>query len=237
MSGPSFRSAAAIVVALIVPTVAGAQRARGAPLPPSASAPAPSGSSLRTPMIVAPQGTWGSVPRLPERRSPDRHVRRYPGRRFSGFDTFGAPIWVPYAVPVEVPYAVPVEVPYPVPLYPPNRRFRSKEPPRRPAPGESKMLVMGSGIDAGGGTLGVESMGDSLVRLTWMPNTRQVREARVFLADSAQRQLRSQRLDSVSTSALFETKPLGSRVRYAGLTVVMAHGTILTTLVPYPPDR
>jgi hypothetical protein len=237
MSGPSFRSAAALVVALIVPAVAGAQRARGAPLPPP-SAPAPSGGSLGgTPMIVAPQGTWGSVPRLRDRGSPDHRFRRHPGRRLSGFDTFGAPIWVPYAAPVEVPYAVPVEVPYPVRLYPPNRRFRPKEPPRRPAPGESKMLVMGSGLDAGGGTLGVESMGDSLVRLTWVPSTRQVREARVFLADSAQHQLRSQRLDSVSTSALFETTPLRSRVRYAGLTVVMAHGTILTTLVPYPPDR
>jgi hypothetical protein len=180
---------------------------------------------------------WGSAPSLPQKRFPDHHFRRHPERRVSGFDSFGSPIWVPYAVPVEVPYPVAVEVPYVVPMYPPNRRFRPKEPPRRPAPGESRMLVMGSGIDAGGGTLDVESLGDSLVRLTWVPNTRQVREARVFLADSAQRPIRSQRVDSVSTSALFETKALRGRVRHAGLTVVMAHGTIVTTLVPYPPDR
>ncbi len=138
-----------------------------------------------------------------------------------------------YSQPV-IPYQVPVYVPVPVPVW--TREYVGPAaPPAKPYdPKKSRMLTIGGGADGGGGVMRVERLADSVLRVTWLGNVRPVREARLFLADSAQRPLRSALVDSVTTSAVFRISGLESQIAYTGLTVFFANGAIETTLVPYP---
>jgi hypothetical protein len=94
------------------------------------------------------------------------------------------------------------------------------------------MMTIGGGADGGGGVMRIEAVNDSIIRLTWLGTARPVREARLYLADSAQRPLRSALVDSSTASALFKTSDLRPRLVYYGLTVHFSNGAIETTLVP-----
>jgi hypothetical protein len=142
---------------------------------------------------------------------------------------------VPYVAETVVQYPVPVPVYVPVPY---ATRPTEPAPPRKPYdPAKSRMLTIGGGADGGGGVMRIEPVSDSLVRLTWLGNPRPIREARLFLADSAQHQLRSARVDSVTPSVLFDLTPWRADVAYAGLTIHFADGATQTTLVPFPAGR
>jgi hypothetical protein len=95
------------------------------------------------------------------------------------------------------------------------------------------MLTIGAGADGGGGVMRIEAVNDSVVRLVWLGTPRAVREARLYLADSAQRPLRSALVDSSTPSALFKISDVAPRLVYYGLTIAFADGAIETTLVPY----
>jgi hypothetical protein len=96
----------------------------------------------------------------------------------------------------------------------------------------SKLIVIGGGSGGGGDALTVESVGDS-VRLNWLPNGRQAREVKLFVADSAQRQLATRIASPAMPSATFEVATLSSPVAFAGVSVTFADGVISTTVVPY----
>jgi hypothetical protein len=142
----------------------------------------------------------------------------------------GLPVYIPFAVPFEIPYVVPVSSYY-VPAY----AARPEPPPVPPAPGHSKMIVVGGGNPMGAGGVTVEQVNDSLLRLTWVSGAQAVHDVRLFLADSSQQTLRSQPVDPATPSVLFVTRAFRGRIAYAGVSGVMAYGTILTTLVPYQP--
>jgi hypothetical protein len=144
-------------------------------------------------------------------------------------------LWdVGYAADTYVPYAVPYYVPVPVATYQPVAPAPNPAPPREPYdPTKSRMLTIGAGADGGGGVMRIERVDDRTLRLTWRGTTQAVREAKLFLADSTQRTLRSARVDAESPSALFEIQGLEPKIAYTGLTVVFADGSVQTTLVPY----
>ncbi len=87
----------------------------------------------------------------------------------------------------------------------------------------------------GGDVLRIESVSDSVARVTWAGTTRPIRQARLFLADSVQQSLRGALVDQETPSALITFADLAPRVAYVGLTITLADGTIETTLVPYKP--
>jgi len=87
----------------------------------------------------------------------------------------------------------------------------------------------------GGDVMRIESVSDSVARVTWLGTTRPIREARLFLADSVQQALRGALVDNQTPSALFTFADLAPRVAYVGLTITLANGLIETTLVPYRP--
>ena len=143
------------------------------------------------------------------------------GRYFSSFT-----IGYPFAVPVVVPYFV---VATPEVYVEPSVEERYVEAAPRAA---SKLIVIGGGSGGGGDALTVESVGDS-VRLNWLPNGRQAREVKLFVADSAQRQLATRIASPAMPSATFEISTLSSPVAFAGVSVTFADGVISTTVVPY----
>ncbi|MGH7709991.1 MAG: hypothetical protein ACREOG_01835 [Gemmatimonadaceae bacterium] len=185
-----------------------------------------------------PTMRFGSMPRSDFDRfdGMGRWPRRHSGPRYftPGFShrSFGF-LGVPYVTETVVAYAVPYYVPVPAPVqtWPaPSPRT----PPRVYDPTKSKMLTIGGGADGGGGVMRIESVSDSVVRLTWLGNPRPIREVRVLLADSTQRTLRSALVDRETPSALLRVADLATRVAYVGLTITFADGAIETTLVPYP---
>ncbi|MGQ0639778.1 MAG: hypothetical protein ACT4P6_03260 [Gemmatimonadaceae bacterium] len=102
-------------------------------------------------------------------------------------------------------------------------------------PTKSRMLTVGGGVDGGGGVMRVETLSDSVARVTWLGTTRPIRDARVFLADSVQQSLRGALIDHNTPSALLKIGDLAPRVAYVGLTITLANGAIETTLIPYDP--
>jgi hypothetical protein len=152
---------------------------------------------------------------------------------------FGISSFDSYAVPFAVPYPVPYAVPYAVPVYAPSDSRREREPAepaRRPAPGKSRMIVVDSAGGDGSASIRIETRDDSRVRLTWTGTSdvgTGAREAELFVADSARRPIRSRRVDAATPVALLDLRGLGDRIAYAGVSVELAHGTILTTLVPF----
>jgi hypothetical protein len=143
------------------------------------------------------------------------------GGLFSSFT-----IGYPFAVPIVVPYFV---VATPEVYAEPAAEERYVEEAPRAA---SKLIVIGGGSGGGGDALTVESVGDS-VRLNWLPNGRQAREVKLFVADSAQRQLATRIASPAMPSATFEVATLSSPVAFAGVSVTFADGVISTTVVPY----
>ncbi len=238
MSRARYAKTLGVVLPMLLPAYGGAQRS-GEPIRMSTSpSVAPRPSSL--PVI-----RMGSLPRI-ETNFPSwdggRRIDaggRSLGRGFARSTTFG--LWrtgvidAPYLAQSFVPYQVPVYVPVPVPFYP-REYVRAPEAPTKPYdPTKSKMLTIGAGADGGAGVMRIEQVSDSVLRLTWLGSTRRIREARLFVADSAQRSLRTSLVDATTPSALFLIAPFASKVAYTGLTVVFADGATQTTLVPYPP--
>ena len=143
------------------------------------------------------------------------------GRFFSSFT-----IGYPFAVPIVVPYFV---VATPDVYVEPSVEERYVEEAPRSA---SKLIVIGGGSGGGGDALTVESIGDS-VRLNWLPSGRQAREVKLFVADSAQRQLATRIASPAMPSATFEVATLSAPVAFAGVSVTFTDGVISTTVVPY----
>jgi hypothetical protein len=100
--------------------------------------------------------------------------------------------------------------------------------------GPTKSAPLSTGT-AGGDVMRIESVSDSVARVTWLGTTRPIREARLFLADSVQQSLRGALVDQETPSALFTFADLAPRIAYVGLTITLANGLIETTLVPYRP--
>jgi hypothetical protein len=143
------------------------------------------------------------------------------GRYFSSFT-----IGYPFAVPIIVPYFV---VATPEVYVEPRAEERYVEDTPRAA---SKLIVIGGGSGGGGDALTVESVGDS-VRLNWLPNGRKAREVKLFVSDSAQRQLATRIASPAMPSATFEIATLSAPVAFAGVSVTFADGVMSTTVVPY----
>jgi hypothetical protein len=169
------------------------------------------------------------------------------GARYCGTTLFfGFPYVVsPYVVPVPLPMDVTDQSSYyaqPAPSEPlaPAPAPRSTD----TSFAHSKLIIVGGESGRGGDALTIEQLGDSVLRLTWLGSIRPIREARVFVADSTQRTLRSQRVDVKTPSALFETRELRRRIAYAGVAVTFTDGVMSTTMVPVrlgaersPPER
>jgi hypothetical protein len=86
-----------------------------------------------------------------------------------------------------------------------------------------------------GRAIRIEPVSDSVTRVNWLGTPREIREARVFLADSLQQALRGALVDKDTPSVLLKLTEIGNRVAYVGLTVTLANGLVETTLVPYRP--
>ena len=105
----------------------------------------------------------------------------------------------------------------------------SYEPPRA----ASKLIVVGGGSTTGSGdALTIEALGDS-VRLNWLGANRPVREVKLFVADSARRELATRSASPMAPTATFEVATLSAPVAFAGVTVTFADGAMTTTTVPY----
>lgn len=230
-----------IVLAALVPVYAGAQH-RGQPATSSGTVGAPYPSTI-------PPIRMGSLPQGNGVNRPwgDGRTWYRAGQRFgSGFGNRplhllgrarGGFVDVTYLSQSAIAYQVPVYVPVPVPVpFWSGPSARVPEAPAKPYdPEKSKMLTIGAGADGGAGVMRIEQVSDSVLRLTWLGSIRRIREARLFVADSAQRSLRTSLVDATTPSALFLIAPFASKVAYTGLTVVFADGATQTTLVPYPP--
>lgn len=144
-------------------------------------------------------------------------------------------VGIPYVTQTYVPYVVPVYVPYVV------RQYRWAPTPQRIwqpyDPTKSRMLTIGEGADGGGGVMRIERLENKSLRLTWRGTDRPIREARLFVADSSQKQLKSARVDNDTPSAIFEIAEFEGRIAFTGLVVMFADGAMQTTLVPYPPKE
>jgi hypothetical protein len=103
------------------------------------------------------------------------------------------------------------------------------------APADSTKPRPLSTSTGGGDVMRVESVSDSVARVTWLGTTRPIRQARLFLADSVQQSLRGALVDQETPSALFTFGDLAPRVAYVGLTITLDNGAIETTLVPFRP--
>ncbi len=159
---------------------------------------------------------------------------RWSGCFFGGFRT--GVVGIPYVTETVVPYAVPLYVPVPMAVQP--QWAPAPQKPWQPYdPTKSRMLTIGEGADGGGGVMRIERLGNNTLRLTWRGSVRPIREARLFIADSSRKSLRSARVDNDTPSALFEIADFDGRIAYTGLTVVYADGAVQTTLVPYPPPE
>jgi hypothetical protein len=230
-------TALGILLTVVAPASAGAQMLVRSPATSAPAASAPRPSSL--PVI-----RMGSLPSIEARFPSWNRGRRidaggnWRGHGFGRGTSFGLRtgfLDATYWAQTVVPYQVPVYVPVPVPVYP-QEYVPAPETPATPYdPTKSKMLTIGAGADGGAGVMRVEQVSDSVLRLTWLGSNRRIREARLFVADSAQRPLRTSLIDAATPSALFLIAPFASKVAYTGLTIVFADGATQTTLVPYPP--
>lgn len=143
------------------------------------------------------------------------------GRVFGSF-VVGYPFYVPIVVPyiydaTYVRYGEPAADAY-VPA-------QTEQP-------ASKLIVVGAGTGGGSDALTVETRGDS-VKLSWIGANRSAREVRLFVSDSAQRQLASRSASPSSPNATFEIATLSAPVAFAGVSVTFTDGVTSTTVVPY----
>jgi hypothetical protein len=146
--------------------------------------------------------------------------------RFLGSFSVGYPLFVPFYFPYFYGYSTAVER-YVEPVV---------EEPYVPAPeserAASRLIVIGGGSVGGGDALTVETAGDT-VRLSWLGANRPAREVRLFVADSAQRQLATRSASPAAPTATFEVATLSAPVAFAGVTVTFVDGVTTTTMVPY----
>ena len=133
-----------------------------------------------------------------------------------GYPLFGAPTFYPY---YDYGYSTHSEV------------VTDAYTPEAPRP-TSKLIVIGAGTTGGTDALTVESIADS-VRLTWLANGRAAREVKLFVADSAKRELATRSTNPSTPTATFEVATLSAPVAFAGVTVVFPDGVTSTTFVPY----
>jgi hypothetical protein len=101
-----------------------------------------------------------------------------------------------------------------------------------PARTGSKLIVVGGGTSGGGDAVTIETLGDS-VRLTWLGANRPVREVKLFVADSAHRELATRSASPMAPTATFEVATLSAPVAFAGVAVTFADGAMTTTTIPY----
>jgi hypothetical protein len=146
------------------------------------------------------------------------HKGGFYGSFFVGFP-FAVPVYLPYIETAQYDEAT-------VDAYAP----RPEPPPYYTTPA-SKLIVVGGG-SGGGDAVTVETVGDS-VRLRWLPAGRSAREVRLFVADSARRELASRTASPSAPVATFEIVTLSAPVVFAGVSVTFTDGVITTTVVPY----
>ena len=106
------------------------------------------------------------------------------------------------------------------------------EQPYEPTHPGSKVIVVGGGTTSGGDALTIETLGDS-VRLSWLGANRPVREVKLFVADSAHRELATRSARPMAPPAPFEVATLSAPVAFAGVAVTFADGAMTTTTIPY----
>jgi len=106
------------------------------------------------------------------------------------------------------------------------------EQPYEPTHPGSKVIVVGGGTTSGGDALTIETLGDS-VRLSWLGANRPVREVKLFVADSAHRELATRSASPMAPTATFEVATLSAPVAFAGVAVTFADGAMTTTTIPY----
>ncbi|MGQ0648926.1 MAG: hypothetical protein ACT4P7_15315 [Gemmatimonadaceae bacterium] len=214
------------LLAALVPGVAGSQGRIARPAPTG-----PIGVTLPSPPPPrgSPDGGW--VPRHGSQMGNASFALHRLGQRWSypivlssAYETVA-----PAAAVYPVPYYYPVPVPNPA-IYPRREAERPAPPPYDPT--RSRMVIVGSGADGGGGVLRIASRARDTLRLTWLGTPRPIREARLFLADDLRRPLRSRMVDVEHPEARFTLTTLDRPVAYAGVTVVFADGSTQTTLVP-----
>jgi hypothetical protein len=141
-------------------------------------------------------------------------------KHFLGSFVWGYPFWGPVAWPYwdygyyGSTYAEPSEQSY------------------EPAHVGSKLIVVGGGTTGAGDALTIETVGDS-VRLSWLGANRPVRDVKLFVADSAHRELATRSASPMAPTATFEVATLSAPVAFAGVTVTFADGAVTTTTIPY----
>ena len=141
-------------------------------------------------------------------------------------------IGYPFAVPIYVPYIVETTtyVRHEEPAYDSyDQRADVSAELNRPA---SKLIVVGGSGSGGGDALTVESIGDS-VRLSWLAAGRTAREVKLFVTDSAKRELAARTASPSAPVATFEIVTLSAPVAFAGVSVTFTDGVTTTTVVPY----
>ena len=134
--------------------------------------------------------------------------------------------WPYYAVPVYTTFWAPT----PAKIWTPGSASATAA-----APVDSTKPRPLTSTAGAGDVMRVESVSDTIARVTWLGTTRPIRQARLFLADSVQQSLRGALVDQETPSALLTFGDLAPRIAYVGLTITLADGTIETTLVPYKP--
>ncbi|MGQ0539386.1 MAG: hypothetical protein ACT4R6_10595 [Gemmatimonadaceae bacterium] len=230
MIRPRYWKTLGALSALLVPAAAGAQTGARPPVMSGASS-VPRPSSL-------PQIRMGSLPQSLGSPSVGDGSLTGGGRWFSPWfwpswprHGFGTHFWSETIVPYHVP--VPIYVPAPMSVWVRADLSAAEYPPTTVDPTKSKMLTIGTGADGGAGVMRIERLEGGTLRLTWFGSSRPVREARLFIADSAQRALRSVFVDAVTRSALFRIADIEDSIAYTGLTIIFIDGSTQTTLVPY----
>jgi hypothetical protein len=135
----------------------------------------------------------------------------------------------PFAVPIYVPYIV--ETTTYVQHDEPRYESYDEPPPELNDRAASKLIVVGGGSGAGD-ALTVESVGDS-VRLSWLAAGRTAREVKLFVTDSAKRELAARTASPSAPAATFEVVTLSAPVAFAGVSVTFTDGVTTTTVIPY----
>lgn len=232
MTLPRSSATLGMIAISLLPAWAGGQGGRSHS-PPSA------GVRIAPPAPARPQVGFGTLNREGARGHgmPFDRGRFGHGGRIPSFRTgLGSGLFLgPEVIQTQV---VPVPVPYPVTYYAPipwHRRPSEPAPVVPYDPTRSKGLIIGAGADGGGGVMRIQPLADSALRVTWLGAVRQIREARLFLADSLHQTLRAQQVTIASPSAVFSMRDVKSPVAYTGLTILYADGVSSTTLVPYQP--
>jgi hypothetical protein len=220
----SIEIAASLV--LLSTGIASAQRGGGLPRIVSApAAPVASGGVMGVPRYAVPTGPTapraGNLPRLGSYQTGYRRGFVAGGYKHHFGSFVGYPFWVPVVWPY-FDYGY-----YGTAAYS-EAAVESYAPARAPA----KLIVVGSGSASGGDALTVETAGDS-VRLSWLGANRPVREVKLFVVDSARRELATRSASPSAPVATFEVATLSAPVAFAGVTVTFADGVMTTTTVPY----